>query len=458
MHTRLIYTFSIPGKPRVGRRLSGLFLGFLILSGFFWRAQTSMAPLARSCTYFLSTDQHFLTTLTTTLTMILLIASIIGLLVAYIYVSKFKRKFGLAKPVNSSFEWDKIVPFKSHPFKNTKYKLTMGIRKLDSQDWLLIEPTYKTVLDAKKKILTNTCPGYDKPTRPSTFFYTEEANKSIIELYATVTEYLVSKYPMCFKRSRTVIHNLITNETFLIKDKPIKLLEHLSGMIEEDFIILLKDPTREDEVDGTEYFFKAGVFAFAAGFDPAERFNKPLLFVHHPIPGYEEKLKLLMNRFFNRIGPGEFVTRSNFSVQTHNKYFVDDSNKGHNLPKDHIQEPIPFDKLDFVNHVHYRSERQVLTKLPKSGAVIFTIRTYLQPFSEIKAEGQEVCERLAGAIKGFPKDISDYKRAGEWGPAVIQYLEQTNENENEKLNDTTDEKSSEHSTQKTCELIEPVSD
>lgn len=131
-----------------------------------------------------------------------------------------------------------------------------------------------------------------------------------------------------------------------------------------------------------------------------------------------------MNRFFDRIKPGQFVNRNNFSVQTHDKLYVDDSNKGHNLPENYVQKEISFDSLDFETQVHYRSERQTLTKLPESGAVVFTIKTYLLPLPDVKNEGQEVCERLIGAIEGFPDDIAVYKRSKEWGPPVIKYLQQ----------------------------------
>ncbi|ODV78143.1 uncharacterized protein CANTADRAFT_55368 [Suhomyces tanzawaensis NRRL Y-17324] len=331
--------------------------------------------------------------------------------------------------VSSDFDWQSQEPLKSYPFKNAAYKLTMGIKSLDVQDWLLVENSYKKVTAVKSKIINNSHPAYpaEKDLRSNTLLHTDEAFPAIKEFYSVATSYMCDKYPMYFVREGDMIHNKINNIYVPstcsndVKDAP-KYLEYLTQIIEEDFIILLKDPSKEDEKDGTEYFFKAGVFAFAAGFNPRDRFNAPLSFVHHPIPGYEEKLKLSMNRFFNRIVPGQFVTRSNFSVQTHDKYYVDDSNKGHNLPKDHVQVALDYDSLDFDNQVHYRSERQVLTKLPESGAVVFTIRTYLHPMSRIKSEGPEVCERLVGAIEGFPPDIVTYKRAGEWGPPLIKYL------------------------------------
>ncbi|EMG48342.1 hypothetical protein SBY92_003252 [Candida maltosa Xu316] len=325
----------------------------------------------------------------------------------------------------TDFQWDKVEPLKSYPFKNGEYKLTMGIRTLDPQDWLLIEPTYKSRIAHKEKIISNSHPDYpaDKDTRSATIFSTPECVPAIIEFYEMVMQYMCDKYPTCFQKENDTIHNLITGKSYpTTGTDPIKLEEYLVENIEEDFIILLKDPTREDEENGTEYFFKGGVFAFAAGFNPSDRFNKPLTFIHHPIPGYETKLKTSMNRFFNRLSPGSFITRSNFSMQTHNKFYVDDANKGHNLPEGYVQEPLKYEDLDFENQVHYRSERQVLTKLPKSGAIVFTIRTYLLPLADVKREGKEVRERLIGAIRGLPKDISQYKRGDEWGPAVIQFL------------------------------------
>ncbi|KAI5955277.1 hypothetical protein KGF54_001838 [Candida jiufengensis] len=330
----------------------------------------------------------------------------------------------------TNFKWDEIDPLKSYPFKNAVYKLTMGIKNLNYQDWLLIEPTYLSRLENKKQILNNCHPDHpkDKNTRDSTLFITDEANDAVVDFYEIVMNYMLTKYPTCFKLidNDQKIENLITNKSYPRYGSGIdgiKLQEYLTENIEEDFIILLKDPKKIHEKNGEEYFFKAGVFAFAAGFDPNDRFNMPLTFIHERIPGYETKLKLSMNKFFNRINPNQFVTRSNWSIQPHSKFYVDDNNKGHNLPDDYIQKAIPYKEMKFEEY-YYRSERQVLTKLPKTEAIVFTIRTYLIPLNQVKAEGKEVRERLIGGIRGFPEDIARYKRASEWGPSIIQYLEE----------------------------------
>ncbi|KAG5417729.1 hypothetical protein I9W82_005365 [Candida metapsilosis] len=289
-------------------------------------------------------------------------------------------------------------------------------------------------LENKWKIINNCHPDYpeDKDTRSSTVFMTDEAYDAVVEFYEMVMNYMCDKYPMYFQRlGDSKVRNTITGKSYPLEGKGINgvvLQEYLAENIEEDFIILQLDPNESqlnpEDPTSNEYFFKAGIFAFAAGFNPLDRFNKPLTFIHERIPGYTTKLRPSMNKFFNRIQPHQFVTRSNWSLQTHGKFYVDDSNKGHNLPVDYIQQPLDYNSLDFDKQVHYRSERQVLTRLPKSKAIVFTIRTYLLPLSKVKSDGVEVRQRLIGAIRGLPEDISRYKRAEEWGPPIIKYLEE----------------------------------
>lgn len=333
------------------------------------------------------------------------------------------------KPVAQDFKWETEDPFNIYPFKDKAYKLTMAVRNMVAQDWLLIENTYLDRIEEKTKILTNTHLGYpkDKDMEKCTVFPTDDAEPAIREFYDVVVKYMCDKYPMYFSvTEHKTVHNLITSEDIpLCSDNvPVrKLMHYLVRTIEEDFIIMMPDPTKHNEPHGTEYFFKGGVFAFANGFNPAEKMNKPLSDIHVPVPGYEEKLKLSMNKFFARIRVGEFVGRSNFSVQTHKRLYDDNSNKGYHFDPA-SSKPLDYKKIDFTQEMNYRSERQVLTRLPKTQAVIFTIRTYLHPFSQFDREDLEVPKRLLGAIKGLPEDMSTYKNEPYWGPAAKKFLDE----------------------------------
>lgn len=333
----------------------------------------------------------------------------------------------VVNPVSDDFNWETEKPLKSYPFKDSEYKLTMGIKRMEAQDWLLIEDTYLDRIQEKTRIVTNSHPDYpaEKDLRKSTVFSSPEGNPAICEFYDIVIKYMCEKYPNYFVKKGDEIWNKITGASIPASSAgvqdPETLLEALARTIEEDFIILLPDATKHGEPYGTEYYFKAGVFAFAAGFDPIEKFNQPLTCIHGPIPGYESKLKTSMNRFFDRLKPGELVTRSNFSIQTHKKLYVDDANKGYHLTQEELDRAIPYEDLDFDKQVHYRSERQVLIKMPKTGATVFTIRTYLHPLSQFKND-PETAARLSGSLEKFPDEMARYKNIVQPRPAVLRYL------------------------------------
>lgn len=71
---------------------------------------------------------------------------------------------------------------------------------------------------------------------------------------------------------------------------------------------------------------------------------------------------------------------------------------------------------------YFRSERQSLRRLPRSGSVVFTIRTYFHPITEI-AEEPYVPGRLASAIRSWGDDVSRYKGKERYGDVLLEYLD-----------------------------------
>lgn len=55
--------------------------------------------------------------------------------------------------------------------------------------------------------------------------------------------------------------------------------------------------------------------------------------------------------------------------------------------------------------VRLRVERQTLRRLPRTGAIVFTIRVYLTPLEELVKE-PDVPGRLASAIRSWPEDVA----------------------------------------------------
>lgn len=61
-------------------------------------------------------------------------------------------------------------------------------------------------------------------------------------------------------------------------------------------------------------------------------------------------------------------------------------------------------------------------RLPKSGGVVFTIRTYFHPVAEICREPY-VPGRLASAVRSWGDDVSRYKGKERYGDVLLQYLD-----------------------------------
>lgn len=69
-----------------------------------------------------------------------------------------------------------------------------------------------------------------------------------------------------------------------------------------------------------------------------------------------------------------------------------------------------------------RSERETLTRLPKTQAILFTIRTYRRPLSDLEAQPDQAL-KLAAAIRALPPDVRDYKGLKAVGQAALGYLD-----------------------------------
>lgn len=317
-------------------------------------------------------------------------------------------------PVGSKFKWDEELPIPYRPFAGKKdHKVNMGIRNIskEPETWLLIENTYKESTKLRKEI----CNNYPKHTihvNPS-----ERAIGAAREYYEKVTNFLLDRYPQYFYIKDDQIYNAI-NDVYLpldgSKEEPSSLLLHLAASVEEDVVILLKDNPNDAE---EEYKMRASINGFPAGFDPAEGFDQPISIIHGPVPSYENRLKLGMSRFFNRLEPKDMWYRTNWSIQAHKNLF---SLHGNHARAGQVITPLKMEEIDFEDGCFLRVERQVLTRMPKSRAVIMTIRTYTTPMAQVKAEGY--ADELIKGIDGLPDDLAFYKKRAYWGEAVKEYL------------------------------------
>ncbi|KAL1849554.1 hypothetical protein Plec18170_007462 [Paecilomyces lecythidis] len=132
-----------------------------------------------------------------------------------------------------------------------------------------------------------------------------------------------------------------------------------------------------------------------------------------------------MNRFFKNLTPEKPVTRNNYFIQ------LDDGlHWSHRMGKQDGGDIASWATSDnsnlTVQELHFRSERQTLRRLPRSKALLFTVRTYFEPIATIAKE-PHVPGRLAEAIRSWDDVVSTYKGKQKWEHILLPYLDEQNE-------------------------------
>jgi len=65
-------------------------------------------------------------------------------------------------------------------------------------------------------------------------------------------------------------------------------------------------------------------------------------------------------------------------------------------------------------------------RLPRSGGIVFTIRTYFHPITEI-CEEPYVPGRLASAVRSWSDDVSIYRGRPQFEKVLLEYLDKKHE-------------------------------
>ena len=129
----------------------------------------------------------------------------------------------------------------------------------------------------------------------------------------------------------------------------------------------------------------AASVAFPSGWLLADKLGLPIGMIHDPVPDYAAQIGRAVDRVTAALTAHRGLWRLNGNV------FDDDDLFRPTYPVRSGPRRVPED-------IFLRVERQTLRKLPRSGAVVFTIRTYLDPLPSIaSASSQTTPDRRLAA-------------------------------------------------------------
>ena len=236
-------------------------------------------------------------------------------------------------------------------------------------------------------------------------------------------DYLPQRYPTMFVKTEVGMNNIVTGEVFNIIQRPLPEdpMATAARMVQDDLAIMFEKP------DG-QYYLLAGAILLAGFWRLSDKFRMPLSEIHTSgdVPGFKSKLEKGMMNFFRRMQPQAPVLRNNYFLQVDDNLAWSDSIGSEDAEYQEGQQQMEgwatAEKNKAIEHHHFRSERQSLRRLPRSGGVVFTIRTYFEPMTKICQE-PGVPGRLASAVRSWGEDVSKYKGRERYGEVLLEYLD-----------------------------------
>lgn len=271
------------------------------------------------------------------------------------------------------------------PFEAGPHRMAMGIKPLDVADWIEVDADLNADLAVKRDLLA---------TRHADVFAEVEGSRPA---QAEVLAELIANLQAFHANVKTDV------------DEDLAPLDAAGRLVQEDLCLM------EDDGSGI-YKLTAASLCFPTRWLLSEKIDRPMQAIHTPVPGYDDRLASPMDKFFNALRPENPVWRLNWSLVETPEL---------NLAIRHGETTLNTE-ISAENagaNIWLRVERQTLRRMPESGAVLFTIRIYRHPMSEVVAEAGAAA-RLLAAIDGLPADMLTYKSIPPFEAALRGYLAQ----------------------------------
>ncbi|MFN3607666.1 MAG: heme-dependent oxidative N-demethylase family protein [Hyphomonas sp.] len=171
-------------------------------------------------------------------------------------------------------------------------------------------------------------------------------------------------------------------------------LEAAASAVSDDLCVLIKDG---DDL----WRLEAASLCAPTFWRLDEKLGEPLGGLHGPVPGANPGMVGRIHRMFDALRPGQVLERFNWTVQPGADRFTPSQAA--------FKEAVAgMDKVGALDGLWLRVERQTISKLEISGAVVFTIRVAIDPL-RAALDGPGHAEAFRAAWKGIDPVLADYK-------------------------------------------------
>ncbi len=259
-----------------------------------------------------------------------------------------------------------------NPLDGKPERMQIGARVLDLAQWIEVDADYAADLAEKRRLLR------EAPTQVLACLPQGLAGSR--EVLALLESHLPRYFPALTPSVESAGETLHPIAKAALK-------------VQEDLCVM--------SLAQGEWVLTAAAVCFPNRWDLTSKIGRSLMGIHQPVPHYAEKIGAATDSLFHKLSAERPLWRLNWSI-------VD-------TPALHQPVPVPVpDALRLVNehladNLWFRRERQTLRKLPQSGDILFTIRTYVHSLAETVRRVPDFRAQIAASMTGLDAAMVDYK-------------------------------------------------
>lgn len=258
------------------------------------------------------------------------------------------------------------------------FRWRLGLRALDLTDWLQYDGHAESELAYKRLLLD---------TYRNTVFVVEDQP----DVEAASREILATMLPVVPERWR-------------IDDDNLHPLDAAGRMVQEDLVVMVQR--------GDQLVCGGGSVCFPNRWDLRSKVGHTMAQIHAPVPDLNEQIGAAIDQSLDRLTPERAFWRLGWTIVDTDELYQ---------AVDGTAPPPPTVTRSAADH-WLRVERETLRRFPRTGCVLFTIRTYLTALSELSAASRH---HLGGSLDAMTADVRAYKALDNSGQGLIDWLTST---------------------------------
>ena len=289
---------------------------------------------------------------------------------------------------------------KYRPYDSTLKPFSIGLSALDPNGWLEPDDDLETFLAEKDRLLAS---HFDEIvySEPSSL----PAQQECLEL---IVEHLLTRHADRYSQAGNIMAFL--DRAVDLADPALTPLQTAAALVQDDLVIL--------EKRDAGWTLTSAHLAFPSGWSLREKAGLPMEGVHAHVPGFEGGTRnaTMINRIFDNLQPDLPAMRLNWSVYPAGELFWPPERGARS------------EKMAFSPATNFvRVERQTLRRLPRTGAIVFTIRIYNDPIALLAAleDGGRMARALADKLMEFSAEQLAYKGMVSKRDALVAHLRNT---------------------------------